>query len=428
MKKNNSTSRSKARWPIKALIGLAIVIIFIVTIKLFREEKSPNVAISRTQSSATVRVIEVKKRDLQSWVFAEGTARSAAREFLNFQSSGRIAYVDPELREGSLVKKGALLAYLDQRRIEADLTEASTGIEVAKTELKQAHTQAALMRKSFDRFATLVAKDSASQKEYDEAEAQFENARAVVARAESRIHSAEAKLAQMKVAQEDTELRAPIDGMIAYFNIEQGYYFEPQNVRTDSEESALNTVPIVMIDPGKFEMDVEIPDFEAGRVKRGQTVFINAGSSSDAEPKFENYIQGEVFSVNPAVSPSGRAIQVEIHTVGDPFGMKDGMFVTAWIAAEKALNQVTIPMETLLYRNNKPYVFVVNRETCKVERRDLVVELSGGAGIAIREGVSDGEWVVSDGRYQLSNGSVVRILGEDQKKAQTISEERTPSE
>lgn len=386
--------------------------------------------------------------DIQSWVFAEGTARSVSREYLVFQNAGKITYLEPTLREGSVVKAGALLAQQDQRSLKADLIEAQTAVDVAQAEFRQAKTQATLAGKTFKRFEILLEQISASQQEFDEALAQVENAKADVLRVQNNIRAAKARFDQKQIKFEESELRAPIDGVVAYLNIEKGHYFMPNIVRTDSEEAALRTVPIVLIDPSAFEIAVDVPVYDRDRVQVGQTVLIQTRQGQRAlrpsspqifmqkqdsflknrtgqtpPQKMDNpsYIRGQVYSVNPAVSPSGRSIQVNIRTDNNThLSLKDGMYVTVWIATERHENVITAPLEAFLFRDNQPFVFVVNEKDNTAILRPVTLGLQEFDRREVVAGLKPGEWLVTEGRYQLSNGVPVKILG----KSTSLSSEK----
>lgn len=422
--------------------SLRIMIAALLTLTLSAcSDNSNNAAPEKTETRISVYAAQTRIGAIQSWVFAEGTARSASREYLMFQSAGKITYVAPDLREGSVVKKGMLLAQQDQRSLKADMIEARTAINVAQAELKQAKTQAVLAEKTFNRFATLLEQISASQQEYDEAKAKAENAKADILRAQSNIFAAKARLDQKQVRLEESELRAPSDGMVAYLNIEKGYYFMPGVVRTDSEEAALNTVPIVLIDPATFDVNVNIPVYDRDRVLVGQTVLIQTGHSQQQlqsgssqgnmplnqdtllksrtgqippkELDSPDYLQGVVYSVNPTVSPSGLSIQVTIRTGNEKQSLKDGMYVTAWIATERHENVVTAPLEAFLFRDNQPFVFVVDKDKASAALHAVSLGLQGFDRREVLSGVTPGQWLVTEGRYQLSNGARVRILEEE---------------
>lgn len=64
--------------------------------------------------------------------------------------------------------------------------------------------------------------------------------------------------------------------------------------------------------------------------------------------------RGEVYSVNPAVNPGGRSIQVQIRTTQGADHLRDGMFVACWIAAEQKPDAIVAPFDALLYEEIDP--------------------------------------------------------------------------
>lgn len=446
----------------KLLTGSVIVAVVVVALALWqRQDSSPRpVTGERKKPAVTVGTAEAKLGLIQAWIFAVGTVRSSRREYLTFENPGRVAFISAgpngdELREGDPVKAGSLLAHQDQRQYlaeirtaESSLHEAHTQLAVARAELEQARTDKTLAQTTFKRFKVLVKQKSASQQEYDEAKAQASKAQASVARAESqimaaqaRVEAAEARLAKTRVDLEETELRSPINGVVAYLNIEKGYYFMPSLVRTDDETAALQTIPIVVIDPDMFEVSVSVPAYERQRIKPGQRVLISTSEQNikavvaeekEAIGKMEDNeferianlpgspVAGEVFSVNPGISPGGRAIQVKIRTENGTEQLQDGMFVIVWIATEKRENVVVAPMGVFTYQNNKPFVFVVDQKTSTAALQPVTLGLQGFDAQQILSGVKSGDLLVTDGRFKLSHKANIRLLTnkkvEDQKE------------
>ena len=394
-----------------------------------------------------VRVIPAQRRQIRAWVFAEGTARSVQREYLTFERAGRVVHVRPgadggDLRAGETVKAGEVLARLDDRNYQseietarASLEEAKTQAEAAAADIDQAGTQYDLAVAKLKRSEDLIRKSATSQADYEEAQANVKNAEAVrvAAKANARaidtgITAAAARLRQAELTLEEIRLVSPIDGVVAYLNIDEGYYFTQTNIRTTSEADALMTIPMVVIDPTRFEITVDVPAFEARRIHVGQPVELLPGGSTGAAlapleselppsqagtPSPDWQARGTVFSVNPAVNPGGRSVQVKIRTdQGAASQLVDGMFVTCWIEAEKKDDAVTAPFDVFLYEENRPYVFVLDKEHGVARRRDVELGIQGMSLREILSGAADGELLISDGRYRLVDEAPVRVVSE----------------
>jgi len=397
------------------------------------QDEPPVVARAKAQP---VEVVTARRAPIQAWLFAEGTARSVQREYLTFEMAGRVTFVGPE-KPGERVKKGQVLAQLDKRKYQAEVETALAALEEARTNttaanatVRQSETQYEVARRDLQRIEQLVANQAATQTELDQARARLAEAEAAVEAAQARalavqasIAAAEARLRQAQVTLEETEIVSPIDGVVAYLNVEEGWYFTPNIVRTTSEAEALVTVPMVVIDPSQYEIRVAIPSFDAGRVEVGQPVIILPGGSSESEvllaiqddeldsPEPARWTaRGEVYSVNPAVNPGGRSIEIEIRTTDGAEQLRDGMFVACWIATEQKSDALIAPFDALLYEENQPYVFVVDQEANAVHRQPVQLGIRGLRSQEIVAGVEPNALLVTHGRYRLVDGAPVRVL------------------
>lgn len=266
-----------------------------------------------------------------NWVYTEGVARAIRREYLTFESPGRIAFLDPKLKEGDRVRKGQVLAYQEQSRsaasmaganarlisantqftraqsqvsdAHAQLVRAQTQLAVAKASRMEADANLQLAQRTFQRFSTLLKQKSASQQEYDEAQSRLASAKAAVLRTTEQINSAKAEinvaktgintakagiatakanvadakagLGTAQVAKKESYLISPIDGLVARLNIEQGYYYSPQYLQTQTEQQAFNSIPIILIDPSRFEITISLPADHYDLLQVGAEAYID---------------------------------------------------------------------------------------------------------------------------------------------------------
>ncbi|WP_158231026.1 efflux RND transporter periplasmic adaptor subunit [Rhodopirellula bahusiensis] len=391
----------------------------------------------KTTSRLSVKLAPALRSPIQAWVFAEGTARAVQREYLTFEATGRVTFVGPE-KPGVPVKQGEVLATLDKRTFTAEVDAALATIEDAKTQVEaaladaeQAKTSSSLQQRQYERAQQLYKQNASSKQELEEAKAAMENAQSAVQAAASRakaltsnIAVAEAKLKQAKIELENSEIKSPIDGFVAYVNVEEGFYFTQNLVKTSSEAEALTTIPFVIIDPSQFEIIVDVPSFDAQRIEVGQKVIVLPGGTADQT--ILNTLEGgsitspapdaawqataEVYSVNPAINPGGRSVQVKIRTTGEVEKLRDGMFVTCWIATEESNEAIVAPLDSFLYEENRPYVFVYQPEDQTVQRRSVGFGIRGLSRYEIASGVDAGDQLVTDGRYKLVDGTPVQAI------------------
>ncbi|WP_084396590.1 efflux RND transporter periplasmic adaptor subunit [Henriciella aquimarina] len=351
---------------------------------------------------ASVQTAQVARRDVVTWIFSEGTARAIEREFLSFESAGRIAYVDQTLKEGDLVEAGQLIAYQEKNRPDEDGTIMHAAVREARADLE-------LAQRTFSRFSALLEQRSASQQEYDEAKAKLEQA--------------QVKYRNALITASESRIVSPINGILARLNIEQGYYFTPQQVQSSSEAGALHTVPVVIINPSAFEVTISLPSYRdqeiavGGRVlferNIGQEITGRANVRDTDMPSHEagdGDVLGTVYAISPSVDPETRTFRAKLRTDEGPQTLQDGEFITAWIEGPSAQDALTVPIEAIRYTDNTPFVFLLSGQTNTVEKTPIRMGLRGRHYIQVLDGVSDGDTVVTKGRSRLSSGDLVRVI------------------
>ena len=413
-----------------------------------------------------VRTVPVNLGAIQAWVYGDGTVSAVTKKHLAFQAEGTIDYIKKvkgrDLREGDRVKKGELLARVDRRKHDADITVAAAGhieaknqvrdavaslrqaeesLAQAKADLQKAKTDKAFAQADFKRYQELVAEGAIEKRELDLKETSYKNAQAGEITAEAGVRSAEAQLAaaktrvdtaeagvksanakltQSNVQGEDTEIVAPFNGIISRLNIREGDYWTPQRVNAGADyQNLVERLPIIVIDPNSFEVNVELPAFQGAQVKPGQRAFIildrDRSKANSAEIAGEDLMklasaQGTVFSVSPSVSPGERSVRVTIRVNKGLTNIQDGEQVSAWIATNEKSRATVAPFNAFVFRDRKSYVFVVNEEKGIVEQRAIKEGIQGLAKQEIIEGVKPGEKLVTEGKNRLVNGTPVEII------------------
>jgi multidrug efflux pump subunit AcrA (membrane-fusion protein) len=83
-----------------------------------------------------------------------------------------------------------------------------------------------------------------------------------------------------------------------------------------------------------------------------------------------------------------------------------------WIAVEEKQDTVVVPLNAVVFRNQQPYIFVVNPDEGVVEQRPVELGITGIRQREILGGVEPGELVVEQGQNRLVDGTPVEILGD----------------
>ena len=303
------------------------------------EQLKTNTQVRETERSVParlpVRATKVTTEPMKNLVFGEGESKAVRTKTLTFARSGTITYVktvdDRDLRPGDRVRKGELLARVDNSRLKADIARSEADTIEAQTkklaavasvkqaqavlEEKKANTIAAradlqaaknnleLAKSQFKRLEGLLKQGAISASNVDVYRNQIQNAvaklkaaEAILSAALSQVKAGESKLAAAKAelsaseaaiaiarAQqtnsganlEDTHIKAPFDGIIAHLNIRKGDYFSPQQVQPSGEDgSIVDSVPMRIIDPSEYEILVRLDPWDSTLVRIDQQVCV----------------------------------------------------------------------------------------------------------------------------------------------------------
>lgn len=321
-------------------------------------------------AAQTVSVAVVSSQPISREINATGTI-SPWEEVPVGAETGGLTAVSVNAEEGQVVQAGQLLVKLNDALISAQLRQQDAAVASARATLAEA--QAAL-----GRARELQAKGYLSQASLDTATARQGTAAANLAAAQAARGETAARLAQ-------TSIRAPVGGLISRRSVTKG-----QIVSAGSELFRI-------VRDSRLEVDAEIPETDLGAVKAGMTATIvseKVGAMS-----------GRVRIVTSEVNASSRlgVARVALSSMG---GFRPGMFARVKIDAgdQPAL---VVPSASVLYRENRPGVFVVDASK-KVHFHRIQILANTGDRVA-STGLTAGDQVVVDGAGFLGEGDLVRV-------------------
>ena len=472
----------KQKRPMWLYLILGIGIFALGSILLRQLQNSPQEAPTQTSKPArlSVRTTEVKVQPLQRFVFGDGFVSAVRGKHLTFETSGTITYIKKvkgrDLREGDFVKAGELLAKVDDRKLRAELaqakaktaeaetqrvtaqasvSQANASIEQAKADVirakadleaaedayRLAKSELNRREKLFSQGAISIsdvdvyrnkAKDasakvkaaqaqiSAAQSQVKSSQGQLESAKSQLASTRATIASARAGQTRSNVNLEDSVIQAPFNGIVAHINIREGDYWTPQRLQvTGDYQNAVDSVPMILIDPKAYEVRLRLPAFDGTLVRPGQSAYVvldkDMSAASTKGMSQETLIRlarakGRVFSVSPSVSPGERAVQVTVRLSGGMKNVRDGERVSLWLAVEENPTAIAVPPSAIVYRDQKPHVFVVDREKQIAKLRSVEEGIRGISLTEMKTGLRSGELVVTQGRNRLVDGTPVEVV------------------
>ena len=356
--------------------------------------------------AAAVTVARVAPADFVETVLATGSLVAREEILVGPEVEGlRITEVLAD--EGMRVKKGDVLARLVADTLDAQLAQNDAGLARATATIAQARSsivqaEARLVESSnaFERAKPLRTAGHMAESAYDTREQAARTAQAQLVAARDGLTAAEAEKAQIEAQRRElawrrgrTEVVAPADGIVSRRMARIGGY------AAGAAEPMFRIVA-----KGEVELDAEVTETRMAALKVGQ--------SARVEVTGLGTIPGTVRLVSPEVDKGTRLGRVRIF-LGDNAGLRVGAFARGSIETASGRG-LAVPASAILYGPDGASVQVVRAN--RVETRRIKTGLVAGVLAEVREGLVEGDVVVSRSGTFLRDGDAVRPVMGDRAK------------
>jgi RND family efflux transporter MFP subunit len=208
-------------------------------------------------------------------------------------------------------------------------------------------------------------------------------------RATTGLDNAEAALARARTGYGNATLTAGFDGLVSGVEVREGMTVYP------------GTVLGSLVDPASLRAEVDLDERQLSRCVVGYPAYVTLPSLGDS------VVAGTVESVSPVVDPALRAGTVTI-ALPPVAGLRPGATARLEIVTAVHPDLVVIPEEAVLVRDARDMVFVI--EGGKAQWRYITRGPSGRGWVAVAEGVSSGEQVITSGHYSLAHDAPVAVV------------------
>ncbi len=328
---------------------------------------------------------------------------------------------------GQAVHKGQLLAVLENRDLAAGVQAAEGAVkqaqanytttaaatvpqqlQKAETDVTDAKAKLAAQQKLYDNRERLYQQGAIAGKELDQSEVeltaaktQYETARkrlkdfkATVAAATrqsaaAELESARAKKNAAEVELGYSELRSPIDGVVAFRN------FYPGDI------APAGTALIVVMDISRVIAKLHLPQAKAARLKIGDAAMLQVEG-------LDHPLAGKVSLLSPALDPNSTTSEVWIEAPNPGAQLHPGSTAEVSIVARTLPDAVVVPASALIAEDDGSTAVVILRPDDTVVTQKVQVGVQQDGRVQIASGISAGQVVVSSGGYGLPDGTKVR--------------------
>jgi RND family efflux transporter MFP subunit len=374
---SQGASQPRRSRPIGKIITWSLVIVAVAASGLFfKQFFSPAVEVQLVTAALTSPAQASAVLTASGYVVARRKAAVASK------GTGTLVFLGVE--EGDRVKKGQIIARLDDSDVAATLQRARENLKLAEADLYEA-------KKNLERQQFLVKKEMIAQAEYDLAEARYKRVVASIEAAKFGVREAE-------VAVENTRIVAHFDGTVLKKNADVGEIVAPLAGAASSKAAV-----VTIADMASLEVEADVSEANITRVSPEQGCEITL----DAYPQ-QRY-PGYVTKIVPTADRAKATVMVKIKFKEYDQRVLPEMsakitFLAAGSKSDAANIQplLTIPASAVATRNGRPVVFQIK------EDRAVEVPVSTGQKlgslIEIIGGLKEGDKVIAKADEQIRAG------------------------
>jgi membrane fusion protein (multidrug efflux system) len=293
---------------------------------------------------------------------SEALGNARANEAVDIRPEVTAAITAILFDEGQTVQQGEVLLRLESSEQLADLAAARAALVESESQY----------RRSNELFKTKVVSASALEQ--------------LAARREA--DQAEVKAAESRLAH--TVIRAPFAGRLGLRRVSLGSIVSPSTVITTLDDTS------------QIKLDFDVPEVFMARLERGLKVKARSAAWPDL------VFSGEVISIDTRVDPISRTITVRALLPNENARLRAGMFLTVTLLKDD-VRSLMIPEQAIVPERSKQFVFVVG-EGDLVQRKEVRTGRRRPGQVEIVEGLSPGEWVITEGTQKARPGQPVNII------------------
>ena len=305
-----------------------------------------------------VEVAQAKRQKVTDKFDAIGTIEAA--EAITVVSEIDAAVMSLPFQEGSFIKRGELIAQLDDSQLAAEL-ERADALHI------QSHT-------NYDRVKSIVDQKAGSPQDLDDAAAALKVADANLALARARLAK--------------TKIIAPFDGMIGARKVSVGTFLRSGQPITE------------LADIDEIRVNFSAPERFLSQLKQGAEVTV----STTAFPGYES--NGKIIAVEPMVDPETRSARIVARVSNAGRKFRPGMSANISAVLSERSDAITIPSEAVFANGNQSFVFVVKPDSTAT-RVAITLGTRLPDVVEVVKGLQPGATVVRAGHQKLFEGARV---------------------
>ena len=303
------------------------------------------------------------------------------------KGTGRLVYLG--VVEGDKVKKGEIIARLEDDDVKAQLDQAKANLKVAEAGLQD-------VQRNYNRQKELFKTQSASQADLDAAESNYQKVLANIAVAKAGVEEAQ-------VAMENTIIRAPFDGTVLTKNADVGEIVAPFAASASSKGAV-----VTIADMSSLQVEADVSESNIEQITPNQ----NCEIVLDAYP--DVHYAGYVAKIVPTADRTKATVMVKVgfkkydSRVLPEMSAKVLFFLNSGEKTNIEEKPVlSLPSSAIVTRDNKSIVYLVKDD--KAEETIITTGRQFGGYTEVTSGLENGEKVIDNVSDKIKDGVKVKV-------------------
>ena len=341
---------------------LASFLILVFTISVFSckdQKNAPPTDKKQPDTALKVNGIIASKVSRTENIKTTGTILPGEKVEVKSEISGRITQL--YFKEGSVVKKGQILARLDDSQLQAEKKKMMLQVEMESIKEK--------------RQKQLLAAKALSQEEYDLTEANLN------------ILKSNIDIINTQIAK--TTITAPFTGIVSFRDISQGAMITPNDVITTLHS----------IQPVKIEFSVS--EKLSKDMKAGQNISFFLASDNKER-------KATIYAIDPQINPQTRSLVLRARYENPGNELLPGAFADINIAEGIKAEYIAIP--SMAYVPDISGALVYLKKNGKVTPSKVLAAGRSESQVFIESGIEPGDTVITSGLLQIKPGMPIEVI------------------
>ena len=339
----------------------------------------------------TVELATLKRGKVAAYLTVVGNLIGEQTVDIAPRTGGRL--LDVNVKLGDRVRRGQVLAKVEDREIVEQVRQAEASQEVSKATIRQREADLNVAKVNFDRSKNLFERQLLAKQALDDAESRYLAALAQVDLSKAQLSQNDARLQELRINLQNTQVSSPVDGFVGKRTVDPGAM-----VNT-------NTAILSVVDISKLRLVANVVEKDLRMVSAGDTAVVEV----DAYPgeKFN----GKIARVAPVLDPATRTAAMEVEIPNGDARLKPGMYARVNLTVEEHDNALVIPKTAVIDYSDQRGVWVPSDGD-----RAMFVPLKLGIEnleqIEVLDGLREGAQFVNNGAGAVRNNDQLIFAGQ----------------